>query len=94
LASKIEAFFHRGHGDFLISPDMEDIIAVLDGTENIYEEISLAPKKVKTFLAVQFVTFLNNESFLESLEGNLRSPSGSASRIERIKSILKNLQAY
>ena len=33
LASKIEAFKDRGKENFLLSPDMEDIIAVLNGAE-------------------------------------------------------------
>ena len=31
LATKLEAFDGRGHGDYLLSHDMEDLIAVLDG---------------------------------------------------------------
>lgn len=89
LASKIEAFNDRGHGDFLTSPDMEDIITVLDGSDTIAQEISAAPAKVKKFLSGKFREFLRDERFIESLEGNLRSPAGTAARVERIKKILK-----
>ena len=88
LASKIEAFNDRGHGDFLTSPDMEDIITVLDGSETIAKEISAAPAKVKKYLSGKFIEFLHDERFTESLEGNLRSPAGTAARVERIKKIL------
>ncbi|MBU2573860.1 MAG: hypothetical protein KKH28_07290 [Elusimicrobia bacterium] len=88
LASKIEAFLDRGRGDFLTSPDMEDIIAVLDGAENVAEEMSRAPGKVKEYLAAKFADFLKDDRFLESLEGNLRFPSGTAGRVERIKTML------
>jgi hypothetical protein len=91
LASKIEAFSDRGHGDFLTSPDMEDIITVLDGSETAAAEISSAPAKVKKHLAEKFSEFLRDERFLESLEGNLRSPAGTAGRVERIKSMLSSL---
>lgn len=91
LASKIEAFNDRGHGDFLTSPDMEDIITVLDGSETLAEEISTAPAKVKKYLAGKFSEFLSNDRFTESLEGNLRSPAGTAARVERIKNILTSL---
>ena len=43
LASKIEAFLDRGKEDFLASADMEDIIAVLDGAENIENKILGTP---------------------------------------------------
>ena len=88
LASKIEAFADRGHGDFLTSPDMEDIITVLDGSETVAEEISAAPAKVKKHLAKKFREFLQDDRFTESLEGNLCSPAGTSGRVERIKKIL------
>jgi len=91
LASKLEAFKDRGNGDFLTSPDMEDIITVLDGSEHIAEEISVAPTKVKKYLAGQFHEFLRDDRFTESLEGNLRAPAGTAARVERIKKILASL---
>lgn len=91
LASKIEAFADRGHGDFLTSPDMEDIITVLDGSETVAEELSAAPAKVKKHLAAKFREFLQDDRFAESLEGNLRSPAGTAGRVARIKKILAAL---
>ncbi|HAH30793.1 MAG TPA: hypothetical protein DCL44_00585 [Elusimicrobia bacterium] len=91
LASKIEAFADRGHGDFLTSPDMEDIITVLDGSKTVAEEISTAPAKVKEYLAKRFREFLKDDRFIESLEGNLRSPAGTSGRVERIKNILNSL---
>ena len=91
LASKIEAFRDRGHGDFLLSSDMEDIIAVLDGAENIEDKILSAPKPVKSYLQEKFTSFLADERFLESLDGNLRSPAGTAGRIARVKTILENI---
>lgn len=92
LASKIEAFAERGHEDFLTSPDMEDIITVLDGSETVAEEISSAPAKVKKYLAGKFREFLRDDMFIESLEGNLRSPAGTAARVERIKRILSQTE--
>ncbi len=88
LASKIEAFLDRGNGDFLASPDMEDIIAVLDGVLDIEDKILKAPGKVKLYLKRKFSSFLSDERFLESLEGNIVSPSGSSGRVERVKIIL------
>ena len=88
LASKIEAFQDRGHGDFRLSSDMEDIIAVLDGADNIEDKILKAPKPVAAYLKDKFSSFLADERFLESLEGNLVSPSGSSGRVARVKTIL------
>ena len=91
LASKIEAFLERGNEDFLGSSDMEDIIAVLDGANNIEDKIFEAPKKVKLYLKKQFSSFLSDDRFLESLEGNIPSISKSSGRVERIKTILQKI---
>lgn len=91
LASKIEAFQDRGHGDFLCSSDMEDIIAVLDGAENVAEKVLKAPEPVKSYLQDKFASFLANERFLESLEGNLVSPSKSSGRIVMVKTMLEEI---
>ncbi len=88
LASKVEAFLDRGRQDFLTSPDMEDLITVLDGCETVEAELSGAPGKVKSYLAEKFREFLRDDGFIESLEGNLRSPAGTAGRVERIRRIL------
>ncbi len=90
LAAKIEAFQDRGHGDFLLSPDMEDIIAVLDGAEKIEDKLFIAPKQAKAYLKEKLALFLADERFLESLEGNLVSSAGSG-RVLRLKSILERI---
>jgi hypothetical protein len=41
LACKLAAFRSRGEGDYLMSHDMEDIVAVLDGRpEVVWERLS------------------------------------------------------
>ena len=42
LATKLEAFDGRGKGDYRSSPDMEDIVTVLDGRPEILDEIERA----------------------------------------------------
>lgn len=91
LASKIEAFQDRGHGDFLLSSDMEDIIAVLDGAENIEDKMLATQESVKAYLKEKLALFIANDRFLESLEGNLVSSTGSSGRATRLKSILKKI---
>jgi hypothetical protein len=39
LATKLEAFFGRGKGDYLVSHDLEDIINLINGRVEIVEEI-------------------------------------------------------
>lgn len=79
LASKLEAFRDRGHGDFLGSSDIEDIFALIDGCSDAETRIARAPKPVLTYLADELSDLLKNDHFLLSVDGNL-GPSGRAKR--------------
>lgn len=87
IATKIEAFWDRGQGDFMASSDMEDIVAVLDGAIKVKEKMMASTKSVKTYLRNHFTKFILNPLFLESLEGHLADPR----RAEHVKAILTEL---
>jgi hypothetical protein len=91
LATKIEAFYGRGKNDFLASHDMEDIITIIDGREEINKEIYAAKPDLKSYLSAKFKTFLTNDLFIESLSGHLLPDRASQARLpillERIKGI-------
>ena len=91
LATKIEAFYGRGKNDFLASHDMEDIITIIDGREEINKEIYAAKPDLKSYLSAEFKTFLANDLFIESLSGHLLPDRASQARLpillERIKGI-------
>jgi len=91
LATKIEAFYGRGKKDLLASHDMEDIITVIDGREEIIKEINVAPSDLRAYLAAQFQNFLTNDLFIESLSGHLLPDKASQARLpillERIREI-------
>jgi len=54
LATKIEAFKGRGHGDYMASHDIEDLITVLDGRPEIVSEIRASADDLKGFLSQTF----------------------------------------
>lgn len=70
-ATKMEAFEGRGNGDYLASHDLEDIIAVIDGREEIVAEIQQAPEDVRSFIAVKVCTWLKTGKFNDALPGHL-----------------------
>jgi hypothetical protein len=47
LATKLEAFASRGRGDFLASADFADIVALIDGREEIVPEVAAADAPVR-----------------------------------------------
>ncbi|NVN89940.1 MAG: hypothetical protein HXX11_04985 [Desulfuromonadales bacterium] len=91
LATKIEAFYSRGKGDFMASHDMEDIVTLLDGRPELADEVRAAAEEVKVFLSRTFRDFLQKRDFLDSLPGYLLPDSASQWRIpllmERIQAV-------
>ena len=91
VASKVEAFKDRGKGDYLGSTDLEDIVALLDGVPDFREQVQGAPESVQAYLRESFEEFLEDERFLDSLEGHL-PPDGRRERVERVLAILQGLR--
>lgn len=54
LITKLEAFEGRGDGDYLMSHDIEDIIAVLDGRPKIISDIKQAETELVIALSDRF----------------------------------------
>ena len=91
LATKLAAFDDRGDEDFLLSRDMEDIVAVLDGRPEIVEEVIGAEKRLRVHLAKRFADLLKDYRFTDALPGHLPSDVASQRRLfallERIRAI-------
>jgi len=84
LATKLEAFYGRGEGDYILSHDMEDLIAVLDGRLEVVDDISEADEEVQRYLANQFTSLLANDDFLDALPGHLPGDPASQERVPLI----------
>lgn len=83
LASKVEAFFDRGKGNFRDSHDIEDVFALLDGAPNAIETIRAGADSVRGYLSDKFKGFLKDPLFIESAEGHLPD-TGRADRALKI----------
>jgi len=81
LATKLEAYFSRGRGDFVASHDIEDFVSVVDGREKIVDEIRASHEPVRRYLSVELGRFLADERFLSALAGHLPSDRGSQARL-------------
>jgi len=89
LATKLEAFYGRGGGDYLASHDMEDMVAVIDGRPEIVEEVTAAGTKLRDHLGGAITTLLADPAFPYALQGHLPSDPGSQARLPLL---LKRLQ--
>ena len=85
LGTKLEAFYGRGKGDYMVSHDMEDFIAVLDGRMEIVEDILISDENIKRYLADQFKQLLENDEFLDALPAHLPPDPASQQRASIIE---------
>ena len=60
IASKLAAFTNRGNQDFWMSHDLEDLITVIDGRENIGEEILHSKADVREYISKKLREYLSD----------------------------------
>lgn len=63
IATKLEAYRGRGNNDPLASHDVEDILNLIDGREELLQEVQNAPEKVRHYIAKETSNLLKNEDF-------------------------------
>lgn len=88
IATKLEAFAHphrQGHGDFLLSRDMQDIVAVIDGRPEFVSEAKIAAENVRLFLSQSFRRLRQEPDFLDALPGHLPPDDASQQRLPLLK---------
>lgn len=74
VATKLEAFHRRGKSDVLMSHDLEDVLNIVDGREELRAELSTAPVEVRATIAGEFARLLDQPDFLNALPGLLAEP--------------------
>jgi len=90
LASKLEASNGRGKGDILSDHDLEDIISIIDGREEL---VSMAKydSDVKEFIKKCFSELIANDSFIENLPGLI---SMDATANERADAVVEKMKSF
>jgi predicted nucleotidyltransferase len=76
VATKLEAFLDRGENDFLASHDLEDLITVINGREELKDEIQNAPENVRKYISGYLNNLLANQGFIDALPGHLMPDAG------------------
>lgn len=87
LATKLEAYKGRGNGDALGSRDIEDILHLVDGREELLDEVQSADADVQAYIADELVILLKDSNFEYAV-----SSQAQASR-DREKVIFERLEA-
>jgi predicted nucleotidyltransferase len=84
LATKLAAFDGRGHRDYVMSHDMEDVVAVLDGRPEIVDEVRRSDETLRRYLELRFAALLLDPNFVAALPGHLPGDAASQSRVPLI----------
>ena len=93
LITKLEAFNGRGGGDFQMSHDIEDIIAVLDGRPGIISEIKQADPELSRELSMRFKGLLEDNRFVDSISGHMPPDKASQSRVTVVITVLRKISS-
>jgi len=81
LATKLEAFDGRGKGDYLLSHDIEDIVAVIDGGTELQTELAESAHDLKDYLADRFASLLVTRACTDALPGHLSPDHAGQARV-------------
>lgn len=84
VATKLEAFLSRGHGDYVGSRDFGDVIALVDGREELIGELMAAPEEVRLYVASTLREMMRDSGFLDGVFASLRPDLASQARAEAV----------
>jgi predicted nucleotidyltransferase len=87
VATKLEAFQDRGNQDVYLSHDLEDIVTVVDGREELLAELTAAPAEVRQYVARQFQMVLDHADFANAMPGIVSQSSRSGLVLQRFAHI-------
>jgi len=91
LITKLEAFEGRGAGDYQMSHDIEDIVAVLDGRPVIVDEVRQSAAELCFVLAERFRGLLNKHRFVDAISGHLPTDEASQARVPMVIDRMKRI---
>jgi len=89
VATKLEAFASRGGGDFLSSHDLEDVLNIVDGREELGEEMAGAPADLQRAVAAAFERLLADPDFANALPGLIAEPERAGLVRDRLRKLCR-----
>jgi hypothetical protein len=91
LATKADAFADRGRGDFVLSKDIEDFLAIVNGRAELLQELKESPDDVRGYVCGTVAAWLKDDRFHEALPGQLHGDDASQGRLPLLLSRLREL---
>jgi hypothetical protein len=90
LATKMDAFFNRGAGDYYGSRDLEDIIALMEGCSRLIAELQASSADLRQHVSVQMGRLLDTSAFVEAVPAHL-SRESPPDTLERVMVIARKI---
>ena len=94
VATKLEAFASRGGGDFLSSHDLEDVLNIVDGREELASEMRGAPPELQAAVAAAVGQLLADADFANVLPGLLAEPERAGLVLDRLRMLCITLREW
>jgi predicted nucleotidyltransferase len=91
IATKLEAFYNRGNGDYGTSHDIEDIVNLVDGRAEIVEEVRQSDNELRTYLAEELDGLLGETGFTDVLAWHLGPSQSDQQRVELLIERLRKI---
>jgi hypothetical protein len=91
IAKKLEAFAGRGENDFLLSHDLGDLIAVVDGRDSLVAECAVADASLRSYLRDRLASLVQTPAFVDALTGHLPGDRASQDRLPDLEDRLRAL---
>ena len=84
LMTKPEAFDGRGQGEYMLSHDIEDLVAVIDGRPDLLQEVAQSSTDLKIALSNRFRDLISEPRFIDAVSGHMQGDSTSQARVPLI----------
>ncbi|MFG6175984.1 hypothetical protein ACGTN6_01955 [Halomonas sp. THAF12] len=85
VATKLEAYKGRGQNDPLESRDIEDILNLVDGRPELFEEVRSTDSTLQAYIAAELAQLLDNDLFGYAVQSQARDPDREALLFERLE---------
>ncbi|MGN6662152.1 MAG: hypothetical protein ACTHKN_24460 [Achromobacter mucicolens] len=85
VSTKLEAFAGRGGGDFMNSHDLEDVLNIVDGREELAAELADSPAALRQAAGSAIDKLIENPDFANVLPGLLAEPERADLIMGRLK---------
>lgn len=85
VATKLEAFADRGKRDIFASHDLEDILNIVDGREELAHELTGAPAELREAIGAEFARLLAHPDFANALPGLVADSNRAGIVMQRLQ---------